>query len=359
MSSARKRGGRFGVARPNHLVLLPGGLVRDDAKSNDPDWDSFCRRIGWQPSDPALPDDYEDRLLERLLAEPDRQDVVTTERGRTSRIESLVGNSLVDADWVLDCPPVVRSRGFMSTTAAMAFAAVVGILAAGIAARWVPSSVTTEARPDPARQEPANVASPPYVPAPIDSTQPQREALPDPSAQPNDQHPDRDRDETPTRKARAPNDPGARVANAKLDHGRASVRSRARKQGSEVSASSSPIPERARDPREVRPANADDVYDGPAAMDHSLAAFPNVGSRRAAARSTPRSAHSVSEVGMNVSSRPPVLDLGRSKARSWSISNESERWYGLGTPPARDTRERGADVAVVGQLDLAKAITGR
>lgn len=52
---------------PPQLELIEGGLTSEDAA-----WDRFCERIGWQQiGEATLPDDYEDRLVERLFDSPE------------------------------------------------------------------------------------------------------------------------------------------------------------------------------------------------------------------------------------------------------------------------------------------------
>jgi hypothetical protein len=80
---------------PRALRLVRGGLADGGLRAKAREWRRFCTRIGWQePHAPALPADYEARLLARLF-ERDDQAPPSSAAARRSWIVALAVAALV------------------------------------------------------------------------------------------------------------------------------------------------------------------------------------------------------------------------------------------------------------------------
>lgn len=150
---------------PPQLELIEGGLTSDDVA-----WDRFCERIGWQQNGEAtLPDDYEDRLVERLFETPERN------------VVSIVGEPLAadEPAWFSDGRSPWRTLGAALAVAAMVAVAVVALSrvvgGAPPAARTIPT-------PAPERAPEAPVAPAPEgeLPRLVHVTTPEPERVMEP-----------------------------------------------------------------------------------------------------------------------------------------------------------------------------------
>jgi hypothetical protein len=132
---------------PPHLELIEGGLTGEDAQ-----WQRFCERIGWQQlGEPTLPEDYEDRLIERIFEAPEHN------------VVSIDGETFPVSDTIDDGPfPPSRwsARTFGAAIAVVAVVALVVVALSRVvgdappAARTVPTPAP-ERTPAPAPLKPS------------------------------------------------------------------------------------------------------------------------------------------------------------------------------------------------------------
>lgn len=299
-----------------HLVLLRGGLDDGPTGTDDADWRSFCTRIGWQlPSNTgaprterALPSDFEDRMLARILAEPE------------------VAEDAVRASWPSFGPVSERRpRRSGAASTALVVAAIIGFAAAALLPLLAGPPSGTSPRPDPAARQ---VAPAPDVEptAPTNSADAEERRAPKP--EPSD-----------TAQAPPPEPPGLLVAR------RARIRAQPAQERRAQDHAPAPIrpledaPPSTETPDESRVAFANDAPSGVAIAMGSILAGDRQWSRP-------------------VSWTEPRTDRSQLTSASWALTPEQTRWYGASLPPPGQPTdvESGRGIGVMAQVDLSKAI---
>jgi hypothetical protein len=336
-------GGRSGFEGTRHLVLVRGGLESRPASGEDGDWQSFCARIGWQfprdgaAAERALPDDFEDRILSRILAEP--------EKSSDSSYEDSVDASWVGPGWIgsASSGPVSqyrerggRKRNASTASTALLVAAVVGLAAAALLPLLTKPPSGSSPRPDPAAQQraPAPDRQPDMTPPPIDS------------ANTDERHAPAKPDATENARAPRTEPPGSPVARRARARGHAGPDARARA----GSAARDPVSVAIRTEEQtlaasqvVEPDAVDAVGSG-YAIDERASGPLLVAHRSWSDAPSPRPWTNPSE--------------DRVTTAGWSLSPEQSRWYGASLPPPGQSTDvhSGRGIGVMAQVDLSKAL---
>jgi hypothetical protein len=370
MSPVRKRD-RRGLAARSHLVLVHGGL--DRAEPADPEWESFCERIGWQPAESELPDDYADRLAERI-EEAGCDGLATLDAPRLERL----------ADWeesesgVHDRPPIAGapapiagapapslSRARRALAVAGNVAATAVLCAAASAMLWWVAHPVESALPGPDSAA-LRASVPPVAP---------RDAPAEPSERPREEAP---RTRSPRKDASmkpAPSEtkpatpssdgPGALVAQrSRGDEDGARGPAEALSRGAQPAQGSA----RATSDNRSRAAAESAEPIAVAARSPELDEAPGAAPAGIRVEIPPREAFDLARAIPPISRvwpEPAATDawtraasLGQvmPASASWSLSPESSRWYGVGLPPPAASSGLPPGMGVMAQLDVGKAI---
>jgi hypothetical protein len=304
VSPVRRRDRRR-LAGPSHLVLVRGGLER--AEPVDPDWQSFCERIGWQPSETALPDDYEDRLAERIFREMDEG--------------QRVAGALA--------PERPRAR---RTLAAAANVAVLAVLCAAASAMlWWAARSPVSALPRPDAMAPQRATTAKAVDGDAPSAQP-RDSAPLPRDVPTRPAPSEMKTATPRTVG-----PGSRVAQrSRRDEGGARRTAEALARGAPPVQGSSRAAVESVAPIAVA-ALRPEGFDLPRALPPISRVWPE-------------------PVASDAWTRQASFGRTTPASATWSLSPDSPRWYGVGLPPPGASAGLPPAVGVMAQLDVGKAI---
>jgi hypothetical protein len=323
--SAKRGRARGSIDGHRRLVLVRGGLDAPRARP-DADWESFCGRIGWQQG-PGLADNDEQHLIDRML----RSTEIATD-AHTDGTDRPVART-AEARAALPRRRSARDP-FLASTAMAAAAALFLFLAAAFSwaqqrsARATPVPAHDRAQPvddraAPLRTEPALPEErAPEAPAPTETATPIESR-----------------------------EPGSLVADARAN----------RKQGPRNRAS------RARKPIAAHAAAATDAdlvtrgepapepLDGLAragAADFTPALFERVALSSIA---MPPSPAAWTEPGPTAAAVEPRR-ASRAEPATWAVSSTSDRWYGVTLPPSGDAERFPANVGVLAQVDLGKAL---
>lgn len=362
MSPVRKRDPRRLAAR-SHLVLVRGGL--DRAEPADPEWQSFCERIGWKPVETELPDDYEDRLAERIFGEgahldgAERLDAPSMPRAALADAERH--RSAMDDGQPIALAPAAERRA--RRTLAAANVAVIAVLCAAASAMlWWAARPPVSALPRPDAVAPLRATVAPVVDG---------DAPPEPSERLRDPAP-RERaprnEEVPTRPAPSKTKPatpdivgpgspiaqrprrdenGARRPEESLARSAqpAQAASRAAAASIEPTAAAALRPEPYEAVASVQPSSPGIRIDVAPPEDIGLArAVPPV------SRVWPEPAAS------DAWTRSAASDRATPASATWSLSPDNPRWFGVGLPPSGASAGLLPAVGVMAQLDVGKAI---
>lgn len=326
-------GGRSGFEGSRHLVLVRGGLEERHASAEDGEWQSFCARIGWQsPNEGAgaertLPDDFEDRVLCRILAEPEKSSEPAYEES-------------VHASWIPSGSngPVSRyrertdrKRSGSTASTALLVAAFVGLAAAALLPLLTRPPPGASPRPDPAAQQRGPERQPDTTPAPpTDSANPERRRAPaKPDATENARAPRTEPPGSPVaRRARGRNHTGGRESRA---GGVARSANAGAADAAEHTPSASVVESQASD-----------------------AGYATVSAR------TPTPLFVAERSWSEPSPRAwtePTEGRGVTRA-SWSLSPEESRWYGASLPPPGQPGDvhGGRGIGVMAQVDISRAL---
>jgi hypothetical protein len=323
---------------------LRGGLEERSAEPEAADWASFCSQIGWQTTRHPLADDYEDRLVDRILGE----------QGSPAEPARFAADASWSSTVVEHGGPAStrRPRRAASGSVALLAAAILGAAAAA-AVPWV-TGTQIAAAPRIDREMPA------VVPALLHRD---GRELVEPADVPRDPEPEED----------LPHETGPNEASPDLA---------TTPPGSPIARRSNK-PARARAaPRAAAPSLNDDVAETTLAFDapRGVPGFERSGSRwglgsmtnssfsiQPAAAITfptrvaapggawPEAAHAEAGLGGTL---PAVARGGEPEAASdWSLSDEGERWYGATLPPAVEpaSARAGGGIGVMAQVDVTKA----
>ncbi len=149
----------------------------------DPDWQAFCKRIGWQQlSEPTLPDDYEDELAARIFGRGEPGDDVVPMADRLRLREVMESAEPLS----LGAEPANDRHDLSLWVAAVAVATIVSAIGAAVLGRTgaAPASANVVPAPAPEVTQQATVAPPVHTPPPTESTADEDStSSPDPGSQ--------------------------------------------------------------------------------------------------------------------------------------------------------------------------------
>lgn len=297
--SSRNLGRRPTRRAHTHLVLVRGGLDASTDSAVAKDWRAFCERIGWQSGETTLPDDYEDRLAERIFG------------------DAPLAAEPVRASWIA---PTARAtpRSTSKAPVALLVAALIGVAAAAVIPLLVQSRPPVSASPDPATTR-ANGPSPEPT-----GPEPERAVSEEPDAP------------QPGPELVGPKPNGSRLARV------ARARGPARPAGRASGKVAPPAPEERialerPDPHDSREREA---YSDVTPISAPAPALTWIGQPATLAWRAPVSAQIAASASV----------------ASWSLSPAGDRWYGASLPPSTDPIDaaNAGAIGVMAKVDLAK-----